>query len=307
MTDDEAAFGKQLHIDALRWVQEGKPHTLLYKDQKLDQAKQWACQNIIGQVDWDYIEAGIVEENNWIIDHLAELSRGSRIALNNIVGYSSLLMGEHKESQPSLLEDLKSINYSGYQLLKLINCFIDLVKIQSGRMEFKSEYIDLDEVIDYSIARIQSDTAYEGIKIEKHPEPDLPKPYGDPTRVRQVMEAAMYALMVFAKGDIINIRARHAEPHVQIDLIKNGIGEYFKRHIDTSLSMQVAIHLVRLQKGHMWFESDKSDRTTISFTLPIVLPKDIPKTSSANDLISGETAQLRNEHEKTTDHETSNP
>jgi signal transduction histidine kinase len=90
---------------------------------------------------------------------LASMSHELRTPLNAIIGYTELLMdeaGESPEMGDPLVRrhgadapdgDLARILFSARHLLSLINDILDLAKVEAGKLEFRSEDVDLAELL----------------------------------------------------------------------------------------------------------------------------------------------------------------
>lgn len=78
---------------------------------------------------------------------LAEMSHEIRTPLNAIIGFSNLLVEQHKELTDEESEQYCSmINTHSELLLKLVNDILDLSRIESGRMTFKWVSCNLNEL-----------------------------------------------------------------------------------------------------------------------------------------------------------------
>lgn len=81
---------------------------------------------------------------------LANMSHEIRTPLNAIVGFSSLLTSTENAAEKELYNSL--IGHNNKLLLNLINDVIDLSKIESGYLELRSDWVNLTELLDESVA-----------------------------------------------------------------------------------------------------------------------------------------------------------
>ena len=90
----------------------------------------------------------VQQANRLKSEFLANMSHELRTPLNGIIGFSEILhnakAGPITSDQKEYLGDILT---SGRHLLQLINDVLDLSKVESGKMEFRSETIDLGKLV----------------------------------------------------------------------------------------------------------------------------------------------------------------
>lgn len=77
---------------------------------------------------------------------LANMSHELRTPLNAIIGFSQIL-AKRKDVPDSVRQYIDKINISGKTLLEIINNVLDLVKIESGKIDIKPSKFDLENLI----------------------------------------------------------------------------------------------------------------------------------------------------------------
>lgn len=91
------------------------------------------------------------EMNRLKTNFLANMSHELRTPLNGILGFSEIVSEESTE--PSIRDMGGMINKSGKRLLETLNLILDLSRIEAGRLEIKSEEVDIlvlaNEVINF--------------------------------------------------------------------------------------------------------------------------------------------------------------
>jgi len=96
----------------------------------------------------------LFEMNRLKSDFLATMSHELRTPLNSIIGFSEVLSGSDQlnERQRRYAANIQS---SGKMLLGMINDILDLAKIESGKMEVRSEDFSIRDVCEglVSLAR----------------------------------------------------------------------------------------------------------------------------------------------------------
>src|SRR5690606_2672906 len=88
------------------------------------------------------------EANRLKSEFLANMSHELRTPLNAIIGFADLMhRGRVGPVSPEHKEYLGDILTSSRHLLQLINDVLDLAKVESGKMEFRPEPLDLGKVV----------------------------------------------------------------------------------------------------------------------------------------------------------------
>ena len=89
-----------------------------------------------------------IETNRIKSEFLANMSHELRTPLNGIIGFAELMhLGKVGPVSPEHKEYLGDILTSSRHLLQLINDILDLAKVESGKMEFHPEKVDLKNII----------------------------------------------------------------------------------------------------------------------------------------------------------------
>lgn len=100
-------------------------------------------------------------------EFLANMSHELRTPLNAIIGFSEVLkdglIGAVSAEQKEYLNDIFS---SGQHLLSLINDILDLSKVESGKMEFFPEAVDLLNLLQNGLTIVKESAAARGVRLE---------------------------------------------------------------------------------------------------------------------------------------------
>ncbi len=238
----------------------------------------------------------LLEVDNLKSQFLANMSHELRTPLNSIIGFSKVLLkGIDGELNDLQRQDLMTINESGTHLLGLINDILDMSKIESGKMEIHQEYIDMHPIFDGVIATAKGLIKDKPLELYKEIRADLPKVYGDQTRIRQVLLNIVSNAAKFTKEGRITLRARRVPANmerglpasVQVEVEDTGIGipaehmdklfEEF-RQVDgsttrqvggTGLGLPISKRFVEMHGGQMWVESEVNVGSKFLFTIPL--------------------------------------
>jgi signal transduction histidine kinase len=237
---------------------------------------------------------------------LSNVSHELRTPLTSVVGFSKLIskrlvdvvfpaIGHPDEPRVAkamrqVEENLGIIVEEGERLTTLINETLDLAKIEAGRVEWRSESVDIADVIGRATAATASllplDT---GPKLLVEIEPGLPTITGDRDRLIQVVINLISNAVKFTPEGAITIVAWHdvADGVVQVAVSDTGIGiaagdqatvfEPFAQATDgasrnvqgTGLGLPICREIVEHHGGRLWLESRLGAGSTFQFTLPV--------------------------------------
>ena len=134
------------------------------------------------------IEAQIQESNRLKSEFLANMSHELRTPLNAIIGFAALIHGAKagpiSEQQKEYLGDILS---SSRHLLQLINDVLDLAKVESGKMEFHLEPVNLGKLVLEVRDTLRGLAAEKRITIDLALDPVLTMANLDPAKFKQVL------------------------------------------------------------------------------------------------------------------------
>jgi signal transduction histidine kinase len=237
---------------------------------------------------------------------LSNVSHELRTPLTSVVGFSKLISKrladtvfpavgttddpKVERAMRQVTENLAIIVEEGDRLTTLINETLDLAKIEAGRVEWRSEPVDVREVIERATAATASllrDDA--GPKLRVEIEPDLPTISGDRDRLIQVVINLMSNAVKFTSEGSITIVAWHETEGgwIQVAVSDTGRGiadadqekvfEPFTQSTDgtgthprgTGLGLPICREIIEHHGGRLWLQSRLGAGSTFQFTLPI--------------------------------------
>jgi signal transduction histidine kinase len=120
-------------------------------------------------------------------DLLSEVVHELRTPLTSIRGYSKMLLLAEGIDQEKKLEFADTIHREATRLGQMINDFLDLARLESGRTYMTKEPVNMSEVISETLALLQPQAAERQISIALQAPETLPTIIGDPDRLKQVM------------------------------------------------------------------------------------------------------------------------
>jgi PAS domain S-box-containing protein len=122
-------------------------------------------------------------------DFLAKISHEIRTPLNAIIGFSEVMMEERfgAVGNERYRDYLKDIHASGGHVLSLINDLLDLSKIEAGKLELSFTSVDLNDMVQSTVAIMQPQANRERVIIRSSLQPRLPNVVADSRSLRQIV------------------------------------------------------------------------------------------------------------------------
>lgn len=234
-------------------------------------------------------QAAVAIENTRLFqqsDQIADVVHELRTPLTSIVGYSKLLLTTELDKDIRT-QFLKVINREAMRLGDMVNDFLDLARLESGRARLAYKLVDMLKVIDDTVAVIQPQAKERGLELVLDLPPALPPITGDERRMNQVMlNLASNAVKYNRDGGQIRITASASEKTIRVAVEDYGRGirpedmdklfDKFRRIEEsegsakgTGLGLPITKQLVELHGGQMDVTSEWGVGSTFAFTLPI--------------------------------------
>ncbi len=219
---------------------------------------------------------------------LANMSHELRTPLNSILGYAEVLLdGIDGDLSDEAVEDVEAIHQGGKHLLTIINDILDLAKIEAGQMVINPVEADVMDVIGQVIDTCKILAQNKNIMLEVHENGDIPKAYGDPIRLKQIiLNLVNNAIKFTNEGGVTVEVGAHNGSEVGVWVKDTGIGmtpdemgglfQQFhqvdgsatRRAGGTGLGLVISRHLVHMHEGEIYVESEKGKGSTFWFTVP---------------------------------------
>jgi PAS domain S-box-containing protein len=229
------------------------------------------------------------EANRLKSEFLANMSHELRTPLNAIIGFAELMFkgkvgpvsGDHKEYLGDILN-------SSRHLLELINGVLDLAKVESGKMEFRPELLDLRKVLDEIRDILRGFAAAKRIRIETCVDPAVASAVLDASKLKQVLYNYLSNALKFTpEGGLVTMRTVPEEGgRVRIEVQDTGIGirredvhrlfvEFqqldtgtAKKYAGTGLGLALTKRIVEAQGGGVGVNSEPGEGSTFWAVLP---------------------------------------
>lgn len=226
---------------------------------------------------------------------LSTVSHELRTPLTSIKSFAEILLN-YDEDRATQKEFLGIINEESDRLSRLINDFLDLSKIQAGRMQWQTTDIALPEVMQTAKNTLKPLLEKNQLELTVDLEPDLPLVRSDKDKLLQVFTNLLGNAIKFTpEGGKINVKARlqnasentENKEVVEVRVTDTGIGiapEHYlsifekfgqvgdvlkDRPKGTGLGLPICKKIIENYGGKIWVESVFGKGSTFIFTLNI--------------------------------------
>ncbi|HTX92942.1 MAG TPA: ATP-binding protein [Anaerolineales bacterium] len=229
------------------------------------------------------------------VEVIASISQELRQPMSSIVGYTDLLMGESVGILGALQRKfIERIKASTERIGGLVDDLIQITNLETGKLEFKAEPIDLNLIIDNAMAYTSTQIREKNITLRL----DIPETAPRIQTDRDALQQVLIHLLQNATG------ATHSEGNItlRVQIQKEGqnnflfvqvtdsgggipaddIPRVFARRYraenslieglgDTGVGLSIARTLVEAQNGRIWVETNTGEGSTFSVLMPVLV------------------------------------
>jgi signal transduction histidine kinase/ActR/RegA family two-component response regulator len=231
-------------------------------------------------------------------DFLSVMSHEIRTPLNAIIGIAHLLLQD--QLLPCQLKNLRALNISAENLLRLINDILDFGKIEEGKIILAEKNIDLLHLAENIKMSYQIAAAERGNTIHLKTDTNLPLlVLGDEIRLGQILHNLVSNAVKFTRNGVITIqlllqKVHNEEATVCFSVTDTGVGiekekqqlifdRFTQASVDiarefggSGLGLAIVKRLVALHNSDIYLNSEPGRGSVFSFT--ITFKKGKPET-----------------------------
>jgi signal transduction histidine kinase/DNA-binding NarL/FixJ family response regulator len=294
------AFGEQAAI-ALNNAQlintlEEREERLAFQNTMLAEQNQ-ALENQRQQIQ---IQNGrLLEAAQMKSQFLATMSHELRTPMNAIIGFSQLLLRQHKLADAQA-DMVRRILNNGKHLLALINDILDLSRIEAGRLELKLEKFRLADLLNATTEELRSLADQKHLVLTSTANLSNPYVINDSGRLRQVIVNLLSNAIKFTDTGTVQLEVREVDAdRLAITVQDTGIGiatpeiprifEEFRqidqtltrRHAGTGLGLAITRWLVQMMGGTITVTSELGSGSTFRIDLPRAIQAKSPLAEDA--------------------------
>jgi len=236
---------------------------------------------------------------------LSSVSHELRTPLTSVRGFAKLIrrdferhyvVGEQRRRSADrlsgrIMSNLEIINEESERLSNMVNDFLDLARIESGRMQWRDSEVRVDRLVERAMAvaaGLFSEKA--DVRLECHVQEDLPVLCCDEERLLQVCINLLSNAVKFTHEGLVAVQARRADNGwVRISVSDEGVGiptedlssifDAFHQaaHGDllaskpkgTGLGLAISSQIVAHYRGRIWAESELGVGSVFHVEMPL--------------------------------------
>lgn len=221
---------------------------------------------------------------------LAGMSHEVRTPLNGVLGMLELVL--EGELEPAQRHQLEIAHRAGESLLSLLNDILDISKVEAGKLDLEVISFDLRALVSECATIHREQARRKGLEFITGLDPELaPRYFGDPTRLRQVINNLLSNAIKFTSDGQITVQVTPIRDGIQLDVRDTGIGmsraelerifspfsqaatDTARRYGGTGLGLALCQQLVERMHGQINVESEEKEGTLFQVRLP--LPADL--------------------------------
>lgn len=241
----------------------------------------------------DITEAKVIERSK--DEFFAVASHELRTPLTAIHGNSDMILSMYMDqiTNQDLKDMLTDINSASVRLINIVNDFLEVSRLEQGKVETKKEVFDINEIINKVIKDLKVVADRKSISVSYNPPVvDLPKAFGDKGHTEQVLINIIGNAIKFTDNGSVIVTVSPEKNFLKIRVEDTGIGiepknqtllfRKFQQAGDkvlarkdsnsTGLGLYISKLLVSNMGGSISLEkSDTNKGSIFAFTLPIAL------------------------------------
>jgi signal transduction histidine kinase len=228
------------------------------------------------------------------VEVIASISQELRQPMSSIVGYTDLLMGESVGILGALQRKfVERIKASTERIGGLVDDLIQITNLETGKMEFNPEDIDLNLIIDNAMAYTSTQIREKNITLRLDLSGTPPHIQTDRDALQQILIHLLQnaTAATHAEGNItlrVQMQSEDGSHFISIQVSDNGGGiasediprvfarRYRAEHSliqglgDTGVGLSIAKALVEAQNGRIWVETETGVGATFSVLMPVL-------------------------------------
>ncbi len=228
-------------------------------------------------------------------EFFAVASHELRTPLTAIRGNADMLLDMYKD-KPDVDKDLKEmledIDASSVRLIAVVNDFLEVSRLEQGRIEIKKEQFAATDIVDKVVRDLKEMIEKKGIHLQYTP-PTSPMPlvFADKNRIEQILVNLVGNAIKFTKEGSITLAVAQEGAFIKLRVTDTGLGISEKNQSllfrkfqqageqmlarDVSQSTGLGLYICRLILNTMGGEiglekSELGKGSTFYFTVPVV-------------------------------------
>lgn len=219
-------------------------------------------------------------------DEVAQVVDELRSPVISIIDSSRSLLAQAQLNSHPMRQELEVVNQEALRLSQIVNNFLDLTKLETGRLGLNKRPVDFKALLPQVVDYFQPQALAKNIELHVHVEDNLPEILGDADRLRQVMVILIDNAIKYNRvNGQVRINLVQTPVRLQLAVADTGIGLgseelslvfnkfYRARHTaaspnGTGLSLSIARKIIKAHEGDIWVESELGQGSCFTFSLP---------------------------------------
>lgn len=219
-------------------------------------------------------------------DYLSDIAHELRAPLTAISGYSQMLLEEPSDDE-MLREFIQIIYDEARRMGELVNNFLDLARMESGRTELIKSDTNVNDIVEQVVAMSRPAAQQRDIAIHVQMAPDLPVIQADNNRLKQVViNLVNNAIKYNREGGQITVSAQVDDGRLHVAVRDTGVGilpedltrlgeKFFRvrgaseETLGSGLGLAIAKQIVEFHGGQFNVESTYGEGSTFGFWIPL--------------------------------------
>ncbi len=217
-------------------------------------------------------------------EFISSVSHELRTPLTAIKGWGETVRGSVYTDHALVTKGIDVILRESERLSGLVEELLDFSRMQSGRMVYKMERLDILAELGEAVCIYEETAKQAGVTLVYHEPETLPAIIGDSNRLTQVFVNIIdNAIKYNHEGGVVQIRAVAEDGYVKITVTDSGVGipdadldkvkdKFYKANYSvrgSGIGLAVADEIVRSHQGLLTVESSEGIGTTVTVALPV--------------------------------------
>ncbi len=232
---------------------------------------------------------------------IAGVSHELRSPLSSIRSFSEILQTYDDIDEATRKEFVGIINKESERLTHLTDEILDLAKMETGKVEWRPDYVDMKEIVTSSCRMMRPVAEDKGLALEAKIPDKLPPAKGDRNRLLQVFLNLLSNAVKFTGQGVITVGVEEGEGKpgfIRAFVADSGEGIYpgererifeefyrigdelYGRPKGAGLGLSISKKIVEAHGGRIWVESEIGKGSTFFFTVPMGDGKECPVPSA---------------------------